>query len=135
MVSVKGTAGGLVGKLTNDRAFVFNSFNQAAVGGTVVGGVAGQNEDGMIIRCFNTGSLQGNVTDEIVAVDNGQLLWCTTREPLEHDVQYRCDVTADEFATQQQQFAEISAQITAQDLWPQIIPVYLVRRWQCGTPL
>lgn len=125
VVSVKGTAGGLVGKLTNDRAFVFNSFNQAAVGGTVVGGVAGQNEDGMIIRCFNTGSLQGNVTDEIVAVDNGQLLWCTTREPLEHDVQYRCDVTADEFATQQQQFAEISAQITAQDLWPQIIPFIL----------
>lgn len=134
VVSVNGTAGGIVGKLTNERAFVFNSFNQAAVGGTVVGGIAGQNEGGMIIRCFNTGSLQGKETDEIAAVDNGWLFRCTTQQPLEHTSQYRCEVTADQFATQQQEFAEISSQIKAKDLWPQIIPYILTGEGSAANP-
>ncbi len=134
VVSVKGTAGGIVGKLTNERAFVFNSFNQAAVGGTVVGGIAGQNEGGMIIRCFNTGSLQGKETDEIAAVDNGWLFRCITEQPLEHTAQYRCEVTADQFATQQQEFAEISSQIKAKDLWPQIIPYILTGEGSAANP-
>ena len=113
-------AGGIVGKTISGRALLLNCYSQTDVSAEYAGGLVGEN-NGVLVYCFNTGTLDGTVTRELAAENRGGQFLCTTSTAMMKKNGYRCTITDDDFATEKAAFTQRAGEIELGNFWQQAV--------------